>query len=192
MVLADINEGVARAAAEQLVAAGHKAIAIRCNVANEDEVAAMVEQTYLPSVGWMRLSTMPACRRPPEQRKGAILNNSSLGGLVGLPRRAAHHASPHGVIGLAKSAALEYAPRSVSASTPCEAGCSELDLESKLYGSRSSDLVQRVEPAVLAAGPEVVRQCHRRLAEEGRGEIVDGSSKVGMVEEVEDVRSRLK
>jgi len=34
-----------RSAAEELVSADHKAIAVRCNVADEAEVAAMVEQT---------------------------------------------------------------------------------------------------------------------------------------------------
>ena len=47
------------------------------------------------------------------QGSGAIVNCSSLGGLVGLPGRAAYHASKHGVIGLTRSAALEYAPRGV-------------------------------------------------------------------------------
>src|SRR5437667_11575985 len=45
VVLADVNESAARAAAEQLVTAGHKAIAIRCDVADEAQVKAMVEQT---------------------------------------------------------------------------------------------------------------------------------------------------
>ncbi len=34
-----------------------------------------------------------------EQGSGAIVNCSSLGGLVGLPGRAAYHAAKHGVIG---------------------------------------------------------------------------------------------
>jgi len=46
-----------------------------------------------------------------KQGSGAIVNNSSLGGLVGVPGRAAYHASRHGIIGLTKSAALEYATR---------------------------------------------------------------------------------
>ena len=45
VALADINEAAVRAAAEQLVAAGHKAIALRCDVAHDDQVKAMVEQT---------------------------------------------------------------------------------------------------------------------------------------------------
>jgi NAD(P)-dependent dehydrogenase (short-subunit alcohol dehydrogenase family) len=45
VVLADVHEDAARSAAEELVAADHKAIAVPCNVADEAEVATMVERT---------------------------------------------------------------------------------------------------------------------------------------------------
>jgi NAD(P)-dependent dehydrogenase (short-subunit alcohol dehydrogenase family) len=40
---------------------------------------------------------------------GAIVNNSSVAGIMGYPQNAVYIASKHAVLGLTKSAALEYA-----------------------------------------------------------------------------------
>src|SRR3954454_15524337 len=45
VVLADFNEDGVKAAAEELVAAGHKAIAVRCDVSDDSQVEAMVGRT---------------------------------------------------------------------------------------------------------------------------------------------------
>jgi NAD(P)-dependent dehydrogenase (short-subunit alcohol dehydrogenase family) len=71
------------------------------------------------------------------RRGGAIVNNSSVSGLVGFPGAAAYVASKHAVLGLTKSAALEYAQLGIRINAIAPGGADTPLLDQITGGSES-------------------------------------------------------
>jgi NAD(P)-dependent dehydrogenase (short-subunit alcohol dehydrogenase family) len=147
VVLADVRGEVVGAAAGDLAAAGHKAIAVTCDVSDDAQVSAMADRTVAefgrldaafnnagvmahiaPTADstredWDRviginLRGVWSCmkhelRQMERQGSGAIVNNASVGALTGNPGIGSYIASKHGVVGLTRTAALEYVKHGV-------------------------------------------------------------------------------
>jgi NAD(P)-dependent dehydrogenase (short-subunit alcohol dehydrogenase family) len=142
VVLADFREDQVKTEAQKLAAAGHKVIAVRCDVSDDTQVEKMVNRSVaefgrldaafnnagvmariVPTADstreeWDRviginLRGVWSCmkyelRQMERQGSGAIVNNASVGALTGNPGIGSYIASKHGVVGLTRTAALEY------------------------------------------------------------------------------------
>jgi NAD(P)-dependent dehydrogenase (short-subunit alcohol dehydrogenase family) len=142
VAMADFRDDAVKAEAQKLIAAGHKVIAVHCDVSDETHVEQMVNRAVsefgqldaafnnagvmarmAPTADstreeWDRviginLRGVWSCmkyelRQMERQGSGAIVNNASVGALTGNPGIGSYIASKHGVVGLTRTAALEY------------------------------------------------------------------------------------
>lgn len=110
VVLIDRNGDRVAKEAARIVEEGGTAIAVTCDVTDEAQVAAAIDRT-VAEYGRLDMAFNNAGIQVPP--------SSSLGGLVGLPERAAYHGTKHAVLGMTKSAGVEYAPRGIRINAVC-------------------------------------------------------------------------
>lgn len=192
VVLADINADAVNKAAQDLVPNGFQAEAVICNVANLDDIEAMVKHivsTYgqldiafnnagiqnvlaetadataedFDRVMSVNLRGVWGCMKYEliqmrQQGNGVIVNCSSLGGILGGAERANYHAAKHGVLGLTKSAALEYATRNIRINAVCP-GLIRTPMSEKMAASgqkEALDAMVKTVPMQRQGGPEEI------------------------------------
>jgi NAD(P)-dependent dehydrogenase (short-subunit alcohol dehydrogenase family) len=188
VALVDRNAAQLDIVTAKLVAGGHGAIGIVCDVSDEAQAKAAVDRTVAEfgrlDMAYNNAGILgPMCEMSEEpadgfdatlavnlrgiwtfmkhellqmkkQGSGAIVNCSSLGGLIGLSGRAAYHASKHGVIGLTKSAALDVATRGIRVNAICP-GCIETPMGDEIDPAAMKEFLKE-QPIGRMGRPEEI------------------------------------
>ncbi len=112
------------------------------------------------------------------QGGGAIVNCASGAGLIGFPGQAAYVASKHGVLGLTKTAALEYGARGVSINAICPGTARTAMVERVIEETPELDAeLRRLHPIGRVAEPSEIAEAALWLCS-GRASFVMGSALV--------------
>jgi NAD(P)-dependent dehydrogenase (short-subunit alcohol dehydrogenase family) len=89
-----------------------------------------------------------------KQGGGSIVNTASIAGLIGLKTSSAYVASKHGVIGLTKTAALEYAEQNIRVNAVCP-GYIETDMTKDTMSRRGAELKAMIPFKRLGVANEI-------------------------------------
>ncbi|MFL6277143.1 MAG: 3-oxoacyl-[acyl-carrier-protein] reductase [Blastocatellia bacterium] len=111
--------------------------------------------------------TKPAVTIMVRQRRGAILNISSISGVVGMAGQTNYSASKAGLIGFTKALAKEVARRSVTVNA-LALGLIETDMTTGLAGEYKQKMLEQIPLGRYGSASEVARVAAFLLSEDAR------------------------
>ncbi len=112
------------------------------------------------------------------QGGGAIVNTASIAGLVGLPTSSIYVAAKHGVVGLTKTAAIEYAPSNIRVNAVAP-GYIETDMTKDVMARRGQQIMATTPMNRMGTAQEIAEMvcwlcCDRASYVTGATYNVDG------------------
>jgi NAD(P)-dependent dehydrogenase (short-subunit alcohol dehydrogenase family) len=109
-----------------------------------------------------------------KQGSGAIVNCSSIGGILGGAQRGTYHGAKHGVIGLTKSAALEYASQGIRINSICPGLFHTSMADQMIAGGQKEalDAMLKQVPAGRFGRPEEIASAVLWLCSDGASMVV--------------------
>jgi meso-butanediol dehydrogenase/(S,S)-butanediol dehydrogenase/diacetyl reductase len=121
------------------------------------------------------------------QKRGAIVNTASVAGIRGSVGLSAYNAAKHGVVGITRAAALEFAPAGVRVNCICP-GIIDTPLVAVAFGATEAirETMHRFHPLGRMGKPEEIARCVLFLASDeasfvtGHALVVDGGASAGV------------
>ncbi len=202
VVVSDVDAAGGEGTVELIRKAGGEAGFIRCNVAVEEEVQALMaaikerhgrldyavnnagiegkkervadyaldeyEKIMAVNVRGVLLSMKHELPLMVAQGGGVIVNTASIAGLAAAPKMAAYSASKHAVIGLTRTAAVEYGRKNIRVNAVCP-GMIATDMLGRIFddGAIKGDMATAAHPMGRVGRPEEIAAAVLFLCSDG-------------------------
>lgn len=108
-----------------------------------------------------------------ENGGGSIVNTASIAGLIGIRTSSAYAAAKHGVVGLTKTAAIEYATNDIRVNSVCP-GFIETDMTTTTMKNRGDEILAMVPSRRMGLASEIAEMVCWLCSE--RASFVTGSN----------------
>jgi NAD(P)-dependent dehydrogenase (short-subunit alcohol dehydrogenase family) len=180
VAVADLNLAGAQETVKLVEGDGGTAVAIEVDVADPASVHAMVATTVerfgrldiAHNNAGIKGADMPVAEMDDAVWRAGI-GTSSGAGLIGVPRFANYVAAKHGVIGLTKAAALEYATQGIRINAVCPGTARSQMVDQWMQGSAEAEAaVAALHPIGRIAEPQEIAEAVVWLASDAASFVV--------------------